>query len=106
MSGSAEHPDTAARYCFRLFVAGTAPRSLRAVESVRRICETHLADGYELEIVDIYQQPDLAERDGILAAPILLKVSPLPERRIAGDLLDAERVLRGLDIQTATGAQA
>lgn len=104
MSGSAERPDTADRYRFRLFVAGTAPRSLRAVESVRRICDAHLAGRYELEIVDIYQQPELAQRDGIVAAPILLKVAPLPERRIAGDLLDAQRVLRDLNIQSAAEA--
>ncbi|WP_342106421.1 circadian clock KaiB family protein [Methylobacterium sp. SI9] len=86
-------------------MAGTAPRSLRAVESVRRICEAHLAGRYELEIVDIYQQPEFAERDRILAAPILLRIAPLPERRIAGDLLDAERVLVGLNIQPAAEAQ-
>jgi circadian clock protein KaiB len=105
LSGSAELSDLPDRYRFRLFVAGTAPRSLRAVEAVRRVCETHLAGRYELEIVDIYQQPDLAERDGILAAPILLKLAPHPERRIAGDLLDAERILRGLNIQPADETQ-
>ena len=61
-----------------------------------------MAGRYELEIVDIYQQPDLAERDGILAAPTLLKVSPHPERRISGDLLDEGRSLRGLQIAPAT----
>jgi circadian clock protein KaiB len=85
----------------RLFVAGTAPRSLRAVEGLRRICEAHIPGRYELEIVDIYQQPDLAERDGILAAPTLLKIAPLPERRISGDLLDEARILRGLEIEPA-----
>ncbi|MCJ2069659.1 circadian clock KaiB family protein [Methylobacterium sp. J-030] len=88
-----------------MFVAGTAPRSLRAVESVRRICEAHFAGRYELEIVDIYQQPDLAARDGIVAAPILLKIAPQPERRVAGDLLDAERILRGLNIPSAAEAE-
>lgn len=105
MSGIIEPAEAAERYCFRLFVAGTAPRSLRAVESVRRICERHLSGRYALEIIDIYQQPDLAERDGILAAPILLKVTPSPERRVAGDLLDEDRVLRGLRILPADEAQ-
>ncbi|SDN15698.1 circadian clock protein KaiB [Methylobacterium phyllostachyos] len=91
-------------YRFRLFVAGTAPRSLRAVESVRRLCERHLCNRYELEIIDIYQQPDLAERDRILAAPILLRVTPAPERRIAGDLLDEDRILRSLQILPAAEA--
>lgn len=86
-------------------MAGTAPRSLRAVEFLRRVCETHVPDRYDLEIVDIYQQPDLAERDGILAAPTLLKVAPLPERRITGDLLDESRLLRALEIDPATEAR-
>jgi len=105
LSGALTPSGATERYCFRLFVAGTAPRSLRAVETVRRICERHLSHRYELEIIDIYQQPDLAERDGIVAAPILLKVSPAPERRIAGDLLDEDRILRGLQILPAAEAQ-
>lgn len=104
MNGSPAPQNAADHFRFRLFVAGTAPRSLRAVEAVRRICEAHLAGRYELEIIDIYQQPDLAERDGILAAPILLKIAPSPERRIAGDLLDDDRVLRGLQIPPAAEA--
>lgn len=88
----------------RLFIAGPGARSQRTVESVRRICETHFPARYELEIVDIYQQPGLAERDGVLAAPILLRVSPPPVRRIAGDLQDGARVLRGLDLAPAEEA--
>ena len=88
----------AERIRLRLFVAGTAPHSLRAVEVLRRVCEAHIPGRYELEIVDIYQQPELAERDGILAAPTLLKLAPGPERRLSGDLLDEGRVLRGLEI--------
>ncbi|GJE14427.1 MULTISPECIES: circadian clock KaiB family protein [Methylobacterium] len=99
MNGSRTSTTPADHYCLRLFVAGTVPRSLRVVESLRRICETHMAGRYELEVVDIYQQPDLAERDGILAAPTLLKVSPHPERRISGDLLDEGRILRSLQIE-------
>jgi circadian clock protein KaiB len=103
--GVAESPEAAQRYRLRLFVAGTAPRSLRAVEALRRICETHIPGRYDLEIVDIYQQSDLAERDGILAAPTLLKVAPHPERRISGDLLDEGRILRCLEINPAAEAQ-
>ena len=88
----------AERVRLRLFVAGTAPRSLRAVEVLRRVCEAHIPGRYELEIVDLYQLPALAERDGILAAPSLLKPAPGPERRLSGDLLDEGRVLRGLEI--------
>ncbi|MDP4005576.1 circadian clock KaiB family protein [Methylobacterium sp. NEAU K] len=93
------------QYRLRLFVAGTAQRSLRAVEVLRRLCETHIAGRYELEIIDIYQQPDLAERDGVLAAPTLLKIAPLPERRITGDLLDERRILRGLELDPAVEAR-
>ncbi|MDP4025392.1 circadian clock KaiB family protein [Methylobacterium sp. NEAU 140] len=85
------------RYLLRLFVAGTAPRSLRTVESLRRICEAHLAGRYELEVIDIYQQPELAERDGVVAAPTLVRAAPAPVRRITGDLSDPGRILRGLD---------
>lgn len=88
----------------RLFIAGPGTRSQRTVESVRRLCETHLPGRHELEIVDIYQQPALAERDGVLAAPILLRVAPLPVRRIAGDLQDEGRVLRALDLAPAEEA--
>ena len=75
------------------------------MEALRRICETHIPGRYDLEIIDIYQQPDLAERDGILAAPTLLKVAPHPERRISGDLLDEGRILRCLEINPAAEAQ-
>ncbi|XYD10425.1 circadian clock KaiB family protein [Methylobacterium sp. NMS12] len=101
MNAAVPTPTDAERVRLRLFVAGTAPRSLRAVEILRRVCETHIAGRYDLEIVDIYQQPDLAERDGILAAPTLLKLAPGPERRLSGDLLDEGRVLRGLEIASA-----
>lgn len=87
--------DPTARFHLRLFIAGTAPRSRRTVETVRRFCETHLSERHELEIVDVFQQPALAERDGILAAPTLLKLSPGPERRLTGTL-DEARLLRDL----------
>ena len=85
----------------RLFIAGTAARSRRTVETVRRFCEDHLANRYELEIVDIFQQAALAERDGILAAPTLLKLAPGPERRITGSL-DEDRLLRNLALPPVT----
>ncbi len=87
-------------YRLRLFIAGTAPRSRRTVETVRRFCEVHLAARHELEIVDIFQQPGLAERDGIIAAPTLLKLAPGPERRITGSF-DEDRLLHGLDLPQA-----
>jgi len=87
-----------AEYQLRLFIAGTSPRSQRTIENLRRICRNHLANHFRLVIIDIYQQPELAEADQVVAAPTLLKLTPLPVRRIIGDLSDEARVLRGLGI--------
>lgn len=89
-----------ARYVLRLYVTGSTPRSLRAVESIKAICEEQLRGRYDLEIIDVYQQPELAAGDQILAAPTLVKKLPLPLRRLVGDLSRKERVLLGLDLQS------
>jgi len=86
------------RYVLRLFVSGMTPRSTRAVQNVRAICEEHLHGRYDLEVIDIYQQPTLARGEQIIAAPTLVKKSPAPLRYIIGDLSSTERVLRGLDL--------
>ena len=86
------------RYVLRLFVSGMTPRSTRAVQNVRAICEEHLHGRYDLEVIDIYQQPTLARGEQIIAAPTLVKKSPAPLRYIIGDLSTTERVLRGLDL--------
>ncbi len=85
------------RYVLRLYVTGMTPRSTRAIANIKRICEEHLQDRYELEVIDIYQQPVLAEGEQIIAAPTLIKKLPFPLRRIIGDLSNTERVLLGLD---------
>lgn len=77
----------------RLYVAGGAPRSTWAIHNVRRLCETHLAGRYELSIIDIYQQPELAVMADLVAAPTLIKELPLPLVRFIGTLSDAERLL-------------
>lgn len=87
------------RYVLRLYVTGMTPRSRRAVENVRRICEEHLAGQYDLEIIDIYQQPTLARGEQIIAAPTLIKKLPLPLRRVIGDMSSTDRVLLGLDLR-------
>ncbi len=87
------------RYVLRLFVSGMTPRSTRAVQNVRAICEAHLQGRYDLEVIDIYQQPTLARGEQIIAAPTLVKKSPAPLRYIIGDLSGTERVLRGLDLR-------
>ncbi len=87
----------AGRPLLRLFIAGTSPRSSRTVEAVRHLRDAHLP-AYDLEIVDLYQQPQLAEADRVVAAPTLVRVRPGPMRRVAGDLTDARRVLQGLGL--------
>ncbi len=85
-------------YHLRLFVAGTTTRSLRAIENLRRICADHLHERVDLEVIDIYQQPELASLHQIVAVPALIRHLPLPLRRIIGDLSEQERVLKGLDL--------
>ena len=87
------------RYTLRLYVTGTTPRSNRAIVNIRKICEEHLAGRYELEVIDIYQQPILAEGEQIIAAPTLIKSLPLPLRRFIGDMSNTERILVGLDLR-------
>jgi circadian clock protein KaiB len=85
-------------YVLRLFVTGTTSRSARAIANLRRVCEQRLHGEYDLEVVDIYQHPAAAKEYQILAAPTLVKMLPLPLRRIIGDLANEERVLAGLDL--------
>lgn len=94
----------AAHYLLRLYVAGITPQSMRAVANIKAICEEHLQGVYSLEVVDLYQQPQLAEGEQIIAVPTLIKQLPLPLRRIIGDLSNTERVLVGLDLRS--GGQA
>ncbi|TPG49292.1 circadian clock protein KaiB [Roseomonas nepalensis] len=96
-SDDAETPSSPP-YRLRLFVAGSTVRSRQAIENLKRICREQLDGDVDLEVVDIYQQPALAERYQIIAAPTLVKLLPLPIRRIIGDLSETERVLRGLDL--------
>lgn len=93
----------AERYRLRLFVTGQTERSLRAVSNLRRLCEEHLKGQFDLEVVDISQQPVLAVESQVIAAPTLIKSMPLPLRRLVGDFSDQERVIVGLDLRTAIG---
>ena len=100
MSGAEIAVSGLPQYGLRLFVAGTSARSVRSIENLNRICAVYLVDRYELEIVDIYQQPELAERDHVMAAPMLLKHRPAPSSRIVGDLSNEQAVLHLLDLGT------
>jgi circadian clock protein KaiB len=86
------------RYVLRLYVAGMSPRSVRAIENIRKMSEQYLKGRYELEVIDVYQQPELAKQEQLLAAPTLIKKLPLPLRRLIGDMSDKERILVGLDL--------
>src|SRR5918998_5851176 len=86
----------AARYVLRLYVTGSTPRSARAIENMRRICEEHLAGRYDLEVVDVYQRPEAAREHQLIAAPTLVKLLPEPLRRVLRALSDAKRGPHGL----------
>jgi circadian clock protein KaiB len=98
MSAGTEAVAKQPRYVLRLFITGTTSRSARAIANLRRVCEQRLRGEYDLEVVDIYQRPDAAREYQIVAAPTLVKLLPLPLRRIIGDLADERRVLAGLDL--------
>lgn len=88
------------KYVLRLYITGMTPNSKRAVENVKKICEEHLTGRYELEVIDIYQQPSLAEGEQIIAAPTLIKELPVPLRKLIGDMSNTEKVLLGLDLRS------
>ena len=85
-------------YVLKLYITGSTPRSTRAIENLRRICERHLSGRYRLEIVDIYAHPEAAREGQVIAAPTLVRLTPEPLRRIIGDLGDEDRVLLGLEL--------
>jgi circadian clock protein KaiB len=86
-----------AKYILRLYVSGSSANSLRAVHNLKKICEEHLPD-YDLEVIDIYENPALAREEHIIAAPTLVKKLPEPLRQFVGDLSNTEKILVGLDI--------
>jgi circadian clock protein KaiB len=87
------------RYVLRLYVAGMTPRSTRAIANIKEICEEHLKGHYDLQVIDLYQHPVLAEGEQIVALPALISKLPPPLRRLIGDLSDRERILVGLDLK-------
>lgn len=87
---------------FKLYVIGTTPRSEQAIADLNHLCEAHWPDHYTIDIIDVLEQPQLAEKAGIVATPTLVKVAPPPVRQIIGDLSDTEQVLTGLGIHHDT----
>jgi circadian clock protein KaiB len=99
--GNAE--DGAPMYDLRLYVAGQSPRSVRAVENLRKVCDEHLAGRYRVEVIDLLVNPALARGDEIVAVPTLVRKLPEPIRKIIGDLSDTDRVLVGLQVRPLGG---
>jgi circadian clock protein KaiB len=94
---AADEPGQAV-YVLRLYVTGTTPKSTRAVHNLITLCQEHLAGRYDLEVIDIYQQPALAQAEDIIAVPTLLKKQPLPVRKLLGDLSNAQQLVAGLGL--------
>ncbi len=88
------------KYVLRLYVAGITPRSEPAIRTVTAVCTKHLAGRYELEVIDMYQQPTLAKGEQIIAAPTLVKKLPEPLRKFTGSMADKDKLLVGLDLRT------
>ncbi len=86
------------KYELKLFIAGVNPGSIRAIENIRGICDNYLHEKYELEVVDIFQQRHYIKEMNIIAVPTLIRISPKPEKRIIGDMLDREKLIDVLEI--------
>jgi len=91
-------PNDESTYKLRLFITGASPNSTRAVENVKAFCEKYIKDKYQLEIIDVYQQPAIAQKEQIIALPLLIKKGPGIERRLIGDMSDTEKLLRSFNI--------
>ena len=87
------------QYVLRLYISGLTPRSTEALATIRAVCEEHLRGRFQLEVIDLYQCPERADMDEIIATPTLIKQLPLPLRRLVGDLSDVERILVGLNVR-------
>lgn len=92
------HEENNLEYVLRLFVTGASSNSVRAISNLKQICEKHLKGNYSLEIIDLYQQQEVAAPEQIIALPLLIKTLPLPQRRLIGDMSDETKVLRGLGL--------
>jgi circadian clock protein KaiB len=98
---SAPSKEASSGYVLKLYVAGQSPKSVNAIANIKKICEENLQGRYELDVIDLYQQPQLAQGEQIIAVPTLIRKLPVPLRRIIGDMSNTERVLVGLDIRKA-----
>ena len=99
---SLTEPPREQRYVLRLYVTGMTPRSTEAFANIKTLCEEYLEGRYDLEVIDVYQHPQLAKDEQIIAVPTLVKKLPGPLRKMIGNLADKERVLLGLDLRRKT----
>jgi circadian clock protein KaiB len=96
-------PDSGEEWKLRLYVAGQTPKSLTAFANLKRICEEHLAGRYQIEVIDLLKQPELAQMDQIIALPTLVRKLPEPIKRIVGDLSNSNRVVVGMNLEKLSG---
>ena len=85
-------------YVLRLYITGATPNSVRAVANITNFCDLYLKGRYSLEIIDVYQEAEIAEKEQLIALPLLIKKLPLPERRMIGDMSNSDKVLKGLGL--------
>ncbi|MBI4187673.1 MAG: thiol-disulfide isomerase [Chloroflexi bacterium] len=88
------------KYVLKLYITGMTPRSQEALRNIKKIMRDNFGDNYELEVIDIYQQPTLAKDDQIIAVPTLIKKLPAPLRRLIGNLSQEDRIILGLDLKS------
>ena len=86
-------------FLFRLYITGASPNSSRAITNIRRIFDKLLLENYDLEIIDVHQNPGLAQRENIIALPLLIKKFPLPERKVIGDMSDAAKLESMMELE-------
>ncbi len=96
---------TRAKYILRLYVTGSSARSLKAISNLKKICEENFPDDYDLEVIDICENPTAAREEQIIAVPTLVKKLPHPLRKFVGDLSNTQKILIGLDIYTRQGPE-
>lgn len=94
-----EKPPEDGMYVLRLFITGATPNSVRAVANITNFCDLYLKGRYSLEVIDVYQEAEIAEKEQLIALPLLIKKFPLPERRMIGDLSNSEKVFKGLGLR-------
>ena len=93
-----DSPRAPQSYVLRLYVTGMTPRSMEAIRTITAVCEEYLKGDYDLQVIDIYQNPLLVRDEQIVAAPTLVRKLPLPLRKLIGNLSDRERILVGLEL--------